>query len=158
MKPTLKRLPASPVDNPPGRRASATAVWLATCGLAVGLWSFSSQAADDPKPGEKKPPNARSAFMRAKLASNELVLEGIVTENFEKIEKGVLRLQLISAAEEWRVRDDDVYKSHSEEFRRILKGLKDQAQAKNFDGASLKYVEMTLSCLKCHQAIRQGKP
>ncbi len=81
-----------------------------------------------------------------------------MTENFEKIEKGVLRLQVTSAADEWRVRDDAVHTAHSDEFRRILKDIRTQAEAKNLDGAALKYVEMTLSCLKCHQSIRQGKP
>ncbi len=136
---------------------------LLTAGFVAGAcwWAGSppSAAGQEANAQQRKAKNpAVSKFMRAKLAATEAVLEGIVTEDFGKIEGGALRLQLITTAEEWRASDDQAYLDYSAEFRRIVARLKDEAVKKNLDGAALNHVEMTLSCVRCHKFLRSPPP
>ena len=39
-------------------------------------------------------------------------------------------------------------------FRRALETLTQKAKAKNLDGATLAYVDMTVTCVRCHQYCR----
>lgn len=126
---------------------SGAALWFSHLPVAV---------AQEKKPEANNNLPPLTVFMRAKLAASEQVLDGIVNEDFDKISKGTLRLQVISAAEKWKVRDDQNYTDHSADFRRILSRLKADAQKKNLEGAALSYVEMTMSCIKCHKDLRKA--
>ena len=59
-----------------------------------------------------------------------------------------------SKAVEWHVHKTPQYELRSNEFRRAIDGLIEKAREKNLDGVSLSYVEMTLSCVKCHKYVR----
>ena len=41
--------------------------------------------------------------------------------------------------------------------RRIADDLVKKATEKNLDGAALAYVEMTLTCVKCHKHVREAR-
>lgn len=93
-------------------------------------------------------------FMRRKLDHSQEVLEGIVLEDFELIEKNAKTLSLLSQVAEWQVLPSTEYKQHSAEFRRNADALAKAAADKNLDGAALKYVELTLNCVNCHKHVR----
>jgi hypothetical protein len=42
-------------------------------------------------------------------------------------------------------------------FRRTADTLSKYAKDKNIDGAALTYVELTLSCVKCHKHVRETR-
>jgi hypothetical protein len=44
---------------------------------------------------------------------------------------------------------------HSNEFRRIADDLVKSAKDKNLDGAALNYIELTMTCAKCHKYVRE---
>ena len=44
----------------------------------------------------------------------------------------------------------------SNEFRRAVENLQEKAAQKNLDGAALGYVELTLTCVKCHKYVREA--
>ena len=117
--------------------------------------SFGADEKPESSPEKPEKPDAGARLMRAKLASATLILEGMTVEDFDAIEKGALRLQAISALDQWRVSDDEEYVQHSKEFRRIVGTIKTQAQKRNLNGVSLGYVEMTMSCVRCHAFLRE---
>lgn len=117
------------------------------------LWS-AHEAVAEANPVKPDRPSLK-AFMKAKLAGSQDILDGLVTEDFNKIEKGALRLQAITFAEEWKVSDDQAYLDQSAEFRRVLGRLKASATSKNLDSAALNYLEMTISCIRCHKEFRK---
>lgn len=141
------------------KRTLVVVALLAIASLAGISWWHTADNARAADVKAKKPEKPElpplAMFMRAKLAASEQVLDGIVSEDFDKIEKGAIRLQLITTAEEWKVSDDQNYLDQSAQFRRVLSRLKTQAQKKNLDGAALAYVEMTTSCIQCHKDIRK---
>jgi hypothetical protein len=59
-------------------------------------------------------------------------------------------------AEEWGFSNSKEYGRMSEDLRRISKQLVKAAQDKNGEAATLAYQRMTLNCVECHQALRNG--
>jgi len=97
-------------------------------------------------------------FMRRKLDHSQKVLEGIVQEDFDLIQKNAKALSLLSQVAEWQNLPSPEYKQHGAEFRRNADALAKAAADKNLDGAALKYVELTLNCVNCHKHVRTFRP
>lgn len=100
----------------------------------------------------KKPLLAK--FMRAKLTASSQVLEGLCTEDFELIAKGAKSLKEISAAEQWRVSNDAMYRQHSAEYRAGVDKLIKAAEEKKIDAAALAWTKTTLNCIECHRWVK----
>lgn len=113
---------------------------------------FSTAAARSPLKTEPHPPLKQ--FMRAKLDASNRILEGLATEDFALIARGSKQLAQMSAAEQWRVSNDALYRQHSAEFRRIVERLEKQAEEKKLEGAALTWIETTMSCIECHKYVR----
>jgi hypothetical protein len=107
--------------------------------------------------GQGGEPRKVSDLMRQKLEHAQKVLEGIALNDFDKIEKNGEDLMLISKALEWQVLKTPGYEVHSNQFRRAVEGLIEKAKDKNLDGAALSYVEVTLTCVKCHKYVRESR-
>lgn len=143
--------------------------------LCVG-WKWSLVAQDRPlpeispkpkleitskeKPGDEegksleeqlKPVTPLAKFMRKKLSASNLVLEGLVTENFGMIAKGAQQMEEMSQAEEWRVSNDVIYRQLSDDFRRIAQQLQKDAKKSTIDPAALTWIKTTMSCIECHK-------
>jgi hypothetical protein len=95
------------------------------------------------------------ALMKRKLEASQRVLEGIALNDFELLSKNADELLRISKALEFRVLKTAQYELYSDEFRRGVETLGQMAKAKNGDGAALAYVEVTLTCVKCHKHVRE---
>lgn len=107
-----------------------------------------------------EPPEANGGvrpFMRMKLEASTKILEGLTTENFQMIRDGAQTLHKMSAAEKWRVSNDVLYRQYSTEFNREAERLLEQANGRNLDGATLAWVECTMSCVRCHKHARAIK-
>lgn len=94
-------------------------------------------------------------LMHKKLTHSSKILEGIAVNDFEKIGDNAADLILISKAAEWHVLKTPQYEVLSNDFRRSAETLVLMAKAKNTDGAALTYVDMTLTCVKCHKHVRE---
>jgi cytochrome c556 len=129
--------------------------------LALGVCATSLPSVQAKQQAEDE--NKVSKFMREKLASSQNILEGLVTEDFDKIAQGAEKLELMSKATEWQVIQGPVYAQHSSEFRRAVSRLGKMAEDKNIDGAGLTYMHVTMTCINCHKFVRstqiaQGDP
>src|SRR5262249_22653783 len=99
----------------------------------------------------------KPTVMQRKLAHAQRVLEGLAINDFEKIKTGADELTLCAQEASWKVINTPKYELYSNEFLRTLEALKKAAKAKNVDAAALAYVDMTLTCVKCHQYVREEK-
>lgn len=115
-------------------------------------FALSAAPAEAPKTPAKTP--ALQKFMRIKLSLTQGILEGLVTEDFDRINRNSNALLLLTAAEEWNQKGTPLYKQHSEEFRTAIKDLRAMAQKKNLDGAAFAYLHATTSCIECHSYVR----
>jgi hypothetical protein len=107
-------------------------------------------------PGQAQPPPEKVAeVMKKKLTFSQKVLEGIALNDFDTIAKNANELILISQKAEWLVLKTPDYTLHSNDFRRSAETMVTQAKNKNIDAVALAYVEMTLTCVKCHKHVRE---
>jgi len=128
--------------------------------LIVGTISMSivgqlAPAADSP--ADKELRGRVAIFMRSKLASSQSVLEGLVTEKFNLIITGAQRMIVMSKAAEWSVGEGNVYKRDTAQFVDAAEELIKHAKAKNIEGATLSYLQLTMSCVDCHKHVRAVK-
>ncbi|MCA9006009.1 MAG: hypothetical protein KDA70_12125 [Planctomycetaceae bacterium] len=121
---------------------------------------MSSQVSDlhAAKPPAKKNATQEkiSQFMRTKLDSSKLVLEGLVVEDFELIQKGTQKMIDMSNATEWQLVEGPIFAQQSSEFRNAAKDVLNYAKKKNIDGASLSYLHLTMTCIACHKQIKKS--
>jgi len=96
--------------------------------------------------------------MRRKLDLSKKTLEGIVLEDYQMVFDGAESLRRLSQAAEWRAFLSEDYREYSGRFQRVAGELTRMADAKNLDGATLKYVELTMSCVECHKYVRSTRP
>lgn len=131
------------------------AVWacLVVCITAVAFLAPKYGAGNDEN-GNAPPNGNEPALMRAKLASSQKVLEGLLTEDFELIRKGAEEMHKISEAAEWRTVPDPVYDHYSAEFRRLAEKLIHLAEGKNIEGAAFSHMHLTTVCISCHEHVR----
>jgi hypothetical protein len=100
---------------------------------------------------------ALAAMMQKKLKSAHLVLDGVAIGDFKKIANGGEELTQLAKSETWQLIRSPHYERHSADFIRATENLVKKAKEKNMDGAALAYVEMTLSCVRCHQYVREHR-
>jgi hypothetical protein len=105
--------------------------------------------------GNGDEPRKVSDLMRRKLEGSQKVLEGLALNDPKLIAKHAEELIEISKAAEWKAIKTARYELHSNDFRRTAETLVQNAKDKNLDGAALTYVELTLSCLRCHKYVRE---
>jgi len=132
------------------------------CGFLVGGLvdqrnSFSPILAKESSREKKNPTQENvSKFMQAKLDSSKDVLEGLVTEDFDLIQKGTKKMIEMSNATEWQLVEGPIFAQQSAEFRNAAKDVAKYAQKKNIDGASLSYLHLTMTCIACHKQIKKS--
>ena len=137
--------------------------WLVVLGLSASVVIvFSGLAAlaqsDKDKSKNDSPPKktTRQHFMEAKLVISQELLRGVVLNDFELIQKNATAMNLLTLGEEWGFNNTKQYVRMSEDLRRISKQLAKAGSDKNIDAATLAYQRLTLNCVECHQALRQG--
>ncbi len=93
-------------------------------------------------------------LMIDKLRFAKSLLEAVSKDDYAKIAKNAQQLIVLSNKAEWRVNASPRYKLHSDAFREAASNLKKQAMKKKADGVAFAYVELTLTCLRCHKTVR----
>jgi hypothetical protein len=107
--------------------------------------------------GGEPPKDKAAELMRKKLQQSQKVLEGIALNDFDKIVQHADELILISKETEFKVMKTPQYELYTNEFRRNAEDLAKKAKEKNIDGATLAYMELTLTCVKCHKHCREER-
>jgi hypothetical protein len=96
-------------------------------------------------------------LMRKKLEHSQKLLEALATNDFTSLAKHGEELYALSKEVEWKVIKTPRYETYSDQFRSNCEDLVQHAKDKNVDGAALAYVQMTLSCVKCHKYVREQR-
>jgi hypothetical protein len=136
------------------RRKARIVLTLVVLAFLVPPLSSDSGPAQNAPGGESK---RVKDLMRKKLQYAQKVLEGVAVNDFAMILDNADGLMQISKEAEWHVLKTPRYEVQSNEFRRAVESLQEKATQKNTDGAALSYVELTLSCVKCHKYVREAR-
>ncbi|HWB14383.1 MAG TPA: hypothetical protein VG826_34475 [Pirellulales bacterium] len=108
----------------------------------------------DEKQAEKRP---ASFWMKKKLEYAEKTLEGIAKADFAEIEANAKSMNALSSIEEFVRGRSEAYTHQLKAFDHATKELMRCCEAENLDGATLAYMELTLSCVNCHKHLRNRK-
>ncbi len=98
--------------------------------------------------------DVHASEMRSKLEYSQLILEGLVTEDFEKVRKGATSLNELGKRK-WIESESSAYRTQNQVFWFTTGTLLMAAEKKNIDSATLSYTQMTHSCVNCHQVLRR---
>jgi len=127
-----------------------TLIAVATCLAVVALCGpFSAKAEEEQGKGKV------AKIMQEKLKNAQKILEGIALADYGKITHSAEELIQLTKTEEWYVLKTPRYEMHSNEFARTAEVIIQKAKNKNLDGVTLAYFEMTMSCVRCHQYVRE---
>jgi hypothetical protein len=94
-------------------------------------------------------------LMINKLTNAQKLLEGIALGKFDKMEKHADELIRIARTAEWLANKSPRYEQFSNEFVRAAETIVSKSKAKNIDGVTLAYFDLTMSCVRCHQYVRE---
>lgn len=123
----------------------ARAIWLAGAVLIVTVAGTMVESRQSPTLPE---------IMRQKLEHSQGLLEGLVLENFDMIERNANDLRILSDLSSWNVLRTPEYQRLSSTFRDTADRLARSALNQSLEGATLAYVELTLQCVECHTHVR----
>jgi len=123
------------------------------CLIAVA--GFLAVRAQEAPPTKKPAPDQdAAAVMKEKLRYSHELLTSLAREDYPRLEVAAQELARI-AREEWASNPTDEYRTQLQVFWTTLEGIESGAQRKEIDEATLAYMQMTLSCVKCHKLIRR---
>jgi hypothetical protein len=122
---------------------------LTALGFLVGSVAFDGHAADSKKEVE--------TLMKRKLAESQKLLAGIALADFDTVAKHSRELLDISKKAEWKVLATPLYVLYSNQFQNNVEEMIKNARKKNIDATALSYVEVTLTCVKCHKHVREKR-
>jgi hypothetical protein len=138
------------------KRVTLVLVFALAAGIPA-LTGFGEEQTKKPKKLDDAISKELSELMKRKLESSQRVLEGVAMNDFDKISKHADELISISKQAEWKVLKTPEYEVYSNQFRRNAADLVQKAHDKNLDGAALAYVDLTLTCVKCHKHVRDTR-
>lgn len=100
--------------------------------------------------GEK---HAAELDMKKKLEYSKNILDGLVTEDFDKILSNAKSLNRLGERK-WIENESSEYRTQNQVFWFTTGALVLAAEEKNIDGVTLSYTQMTHSCVNCHRVLR----
>jgi hypothetical protein len=99
-----------------------------------------------------------SIWMKQKLGASQNILAGLTKGDYEAIEKNAQSMLVVGYLEKWIRADIPGYRKMMNDFEYANKALTLAAREKNLDGATIGYVQLTISCVQCHNIVRaEGK-
>jgi hypothetical protein len=128
------------------RRTVRPVLWSGVALLAVGISPTRDRAAAQPK---KQPP-----VMVRKLTHSQKVLEALAREDYTLLGTHADGLAACVKDVTWRINDSERYLMFSNDFSREVASLQKAAKDKKGDAATLAFIDMTLTCVKCHRYLR----
>ncbi len=96
---------------------------------------------------------ARKEFMQGKLQSNKKIVQGLTTNDFDLVKQGAEEVSSYVKGESWFVLKTPEYQAFSEDMRQTAGKLNQAAEERNVEAAALRYFELTINCIDCHQYI-----
>lgn len=140
--------------------SAARTLALAVAGLLAltAAHGLAQKPKDPPKTdGQPNLPN-EAQVMQVKLKRAQALLEALAKEDFKTIGESAESLVRISKATEFlRAYKTEEYEFQTRVFQKSAETLAAKAKEKSIDGATLAYIDMTQSCVACHNHFRGRK-
>jgi hypothetical protein len=93
-------------------------------------------------------------LMKAKAGYAHRLLDAVVLGDVGTAREQAFRLKAVAQTADWNVIKTPEYVRESDAFLRATEELLEAAQSSNRDAVALAYVEVTLSCVRCHRYVK----
>lgn len=113
--------------------------------LALSLFVLSATQTTTQNPVE--------SLMKAKVGYAHRLLDAVVLGDLESTRDQAFRLRAVAETADWNVMKTEEYVRESEAFIRATDMLLQSAASKNREAVALAYVEVTLTCVRCHAYV-----
>ena len=120
------------------------------------LLHLTGVAEEKPESTPKKESDEESVVMKQKLRHTHALLTSLAREDFPGLENNAQDLRRI-AHQQWEANPTPEYRAQLQVFWTILDAIETGAQRKDIEETTLAYMQMTLSCVKCHKVIRRER-
>jgi hypothetical protein len=127
--------------------ACGASVALLAVSLGVGLCPAPVRAADPPR---LEP----SVWMKQKLTASQNILAALNNADYDAIAANANSMLVVGYLEKFARADTPGYRELMGDFTYANKSLVLAAREKNLDGATIAYLQLTLSCVNCHKIVR----
>lgn len=94
-------------------------------------------------------------LMQRKVTLAAEILRGLSLADFDAISSNARQMSQLGVLEKWFRASEPDYKMQLDVFQQANKDLMRFAGAKNLDGASVAYIQLSLSCVNCHKQLRR---
>ncbi len=113
--------------------------------------------ADEPKTAAGSEKATASIWMEQKMKLSRQIMEGLARGKLADVDTSARAMRTLSRIEGWARRSDTKeYRRQLKYFNQATEEIIRQAQKDNLDGATLAFTQMTLSCVACHQELRDN--
>jgi hypothetical protein len=130
---------------------------LSTVGvMAVLLTSLSARGKEEQAKDAPEETKKASIWMKQKLAATQNILAGLTKADFPAISGSANTMLAVSYLEKYVRSDRPGYQTLMSEFEQANKMLVVAARDKNLDGATVAYLQLTISCVNCHKIVRDA--
>lgn len=138
---------------PVPRPVALAVLALVTLGIAPAYPAAGQKEKDPPPrlPTEKE-------IMAVKLKHAEVLVRAVTLEDYKQIEQTATALEKISRASEFlNAHRIEEYQFQAVVFQRAAARMAANAKDKNSDGVMLAYLDLSKTCMACHQTFRTRK-
>jgi hypothetical protein len=95
-------------------------------------------------------------WMQKKLEYSTGILKGLSLADYSLIETNAQQMRVLNKIEGFvRSRNPD-YRTNLHTFERVTDEIIREAKKENIDGVVLGYHQLTTSCVRCHQTLRES--
>jgi hypothetical protein len=92
------------------------------------------------------------ALMKAKAGYAHRLLDAVVLGDLETVRDQAFRLKAVAETADWNVMNTTEYVRETDAFLDAVNGLQ-IAGGEGVDSAALAYMQVTLSCVRCHRYV-----
>ncbi|TWU50545.1 hypothetical protein Poly51_38370 [Rubripirellula tenax] len=96
-------------------------------------------------------------WMQKKLDYSTAILRGLAFSDFDLIETNANQMRMLNKIEGFVRNRNPEYRGHVHAFERVTDEVIRQAKQENIDGVTLAYHQLTVSCVRCHQSLREAE-
>jgi hypothetical protein len=93
-------------------------------------------------------------FMAQKRAFSQIVLDGLMSEDYPTIILAGENMRKMRADKRWEFLASADYKRYSEDFEKSAQAMVDAARHRNLDGCMTSYTQCLQACYNCHKYVR----
>ncbi|WP_144057707.1 hypothetical protein [Novipirellula maiorica] len=131
-----------------------TLFWVATSLvlLPVSFAQEPARTATEIVESEEKPIDF---WMEKKLDYSTAILRGLAMQDFDEIQANAQKMRVLNTMEGFVRSRNKEYRKHVNTFQVVTDELITQSKQKNIDGVTLAFNQLTVSCVRCHQSLRE---